>query len=239
MSLPVRAEAPPALLLHPERALVDLLGPGPEVATLSLSVDGHEALSFANPEILIDRTNGPVEFIAAVWKDAAGHPLYQREVLVVKPDYAVVVDYLFDHGRHSIMRRFTFPSPITPERQGAQVRLVTGQVFRVQAIDAAVSAVGKGDSGDRELTLSSIAATPAPFATVVAIGKGDAVPEITPVKAYHPLVVKVRLRFPGGRIDDVALAWESRPLHVADKKLSGWAALVRSGSDDSGVIEIQ
>jgi hypothetical protein len=114
-----------AFLVHPEGALPGM-GPGPDGATLAPLVDGS-ALCFAAPQIAFYRNTGQAEFVSAVWNDGSGEALHQRDVLLIKPDYGVIVDYVHGTGRHTVVRGFAFPSgTVTSDARGAQPALPGG-----------------------------------------------------------------------------------------------------------------
>ena len=218
-----------ALIQKPESGLLEYQpATGP---TLAPKIDGVE-VSFAAPEILIDRTSGPVEFVAAIWKDEAGRPIHQREVLSVKPDYAMVVDYLYETGRHAVVRSFVFSAKATADRQGAQAIVEGDKTLRVHALDGANAFLARN-----ELVLSSSMAKPLPLATALVAGHG-APPKIETVKANNPMVVKGKITFADGRSDDIAVAWEVRPLHMGAKKFNGWAVCLRHDPRGDNDVEI-
>jgi hypothetical protein len=64
---------------------------------------------------------------------------------------------------------------------------------------------------------------------------------IVAVKAHNPLVMKCNVIFPGGRVDHVGIAWESRLLHLGDpeQSLHGWAACLRDEPTGQTVIELK
>jgi len=211
--------------------------PGPDEATLAPQVDGG-ALSFAAPRILIYRNTGHAEFISAVWNDASGKPSHQRDVFVVKPDYGVVVDYVYGEGERSIARSFIFSSGnVVSDKLGAQAALDGGKNFRVQANDAVAAGLTARTSG-RKVVFSSAVKIPAPVPTVFLTWTGTAAPAVEYVKPANLMVVKFKVTFPNGRVDQVALAWEVRPLHIGGKSFNGWAACASQGPAGACSIEI-
>ncbi len=219
----LRAEsAEMAFLLHPEIALTGT-SPATDQPTLAPRVDGS-SLDFTAPQILIYKNTHQAEFISAVWKDASGQPTHQRAVLLIKPDYGVIVDYLFGSGRHAISRGLALPSGIvTSDTNGAQSAL-PGSTIRLQAIDPEINAVTDGNI----VKFSSTVQAPSPIPTVFLAWAGAA-PLIESIKPANPMVVKFNVTFPGGRVDQVAVAWEPRPLHLGSHEFNGWAACLRTG----------
>ena len=78
-------------------------------------------------------------------------------------------------------------------------------------------------------------AAPAPIATVLFGWTGATTPKIEYVK---PMIVKFKVTFPDGRVDEIAVAWEARALHLSGKEFKGWAACSRSGPAGMSSIEI-
>ncbi len=239
-------DAGTAFLLHPESTLIAMTL-GQDEATLAPKVDGS-MLSFTAPQILIHKNSDQAEFISAVWKDASGQPVHQRDVFVVKPDYGVVVDYVYGKGRHTIFRYFRFPSgKPSSDANGAQTSLADGKSFRVQAMDGASASI-QGNAPKTEsmavpdsekiVNFHATINTPAPIATVLLGWTGAAAPKVEPVKPANPMIVKFNVTFPDGRVDEIAVAWEARPLHLSGKEFKGWAACLRQGPAGTSSIEI-
>ena len=211
---------------------------GHNEATLAPHVDGA-ALSFAAPQILFYKNIPQAEFVSAVWKDASGQPLHQRSVFVVKPDYGVVIDYLYGKGRHSIVRRFTFSSnDVIADKLGAQAGRADEKPFRVQAVDIS-GAPSTSATGSNEVAFSSTVDSPSPIPTVFLAWTGNTAPHIEPVKPANSMIVKFKVTFSGGRMEEVAVAWEARPLHLGGREFVGWAACLRHGLGGVSVIEIK
>jgi len=221
-----------SLLLKPESVFLGTIS-GAAGTTLAPQVDGRE-LSFADPQILVFKNTDQAEFISAIWKDASGQTTHQRDVFVVKPDYGVVVDYVYAKGAHTVARSFAFSqgNP-TSDEKGAQVVLESGRTFRAQAIDTANAAL----SG-KTVSFSSTLPAPAPVPTVLLAWTGTTGPKVESVKPSNPMIVKFDVTFPDGRVDHVAVAWEVRPLHLNGKAFKGWGACARQGPAGMSSIEI-
>lgn len=204
-----------SFLLNPESALT---GTASREVALAPRVDGT-ALSFAEPQILIHKDTAQAEFISAVWKDAAGLPLHQRDVFFVKPDYGVIVDYLYGKGTHSIVRGWT------PAH------------YRMQPIDLPVAAAPRSTDGAR-VDFSSTVNAPAPIPTVFLASTAAAAPKVEPIKPNNPMIVKFKVTYPDGRVDQVALGWEARPLHLSGREFTGWAAVLRESPKATTSIEV-
>lgn len=221
--------------MQPEKAFIET-GAAADAFSVTPSVEGV-GLVFARPEILIHKDTDEMEFISAVWKESTDGVTHQRNVLLVKPDYCVVTDYIYGKGEHTVARSFTFPGGgVSSDPRGAQAETASNRHLRVQAIDSALLVMPSTSTPTIEF--SSKSKLPAPFTTAFVQWNGTAAPIITTVKANNPMVVKLRVAFPNGRVDDLALAWESRLLHVNEQAFHGWAAIVRKTPAGSKSIEL-
>lgn len=199
---------------------------------LQVLVDGTQ-LTFGNPEILFEKHLPEADFISAGWKDATGKLLHQRDVLLVKSGYCVVIDYLYGTAQHAITTSFAFPSGnVEVGEQGAQCRLADGQTLRIQSLDPLAKIAGQTDAAGRAV-FTSTKTLPAPIPVVLLAWDNTAAKKVEIVKAGNPMVVKLKVSFPDGRVDEVALAWESRPLHLNGKEFKGWSACLRHAVDGS------
>jgi hypothetical protein len=224
------------LLLKPQDSIAGFPA-GKADVELAPNVDGT-ALSFAAPEILISRKTKQANFISAVWKDAAGQPLHQRDVFAVGTDYTVVVDYIYGKGKHAIDRELWIPgSDATADKTGVQFSVAGQGMFRVQAIDPATPTT-KPVADGTDVTFNSTVSLPTPISTVLCNWNSKTAPTIEYFKPSNPMIVKLKVAFPDGRVDWVALSWEARPLHLNGKELKGWAAVQRHGPDQDSSIEI-
>jgi hypothetical protein len=157
---------------------------------------------------------------------------------VVKPDYGVVVDYVYGKGQHRIVRSFAIPSSTAnPGTNSAEFAVAPGKTLRLQTIDPANATIIPTASGKR-VDFSCAVTTPAPVSTVFLAWTGTAAPKVEYVKPANPLIVKFKVTFPDGRVDQVALGWEARPLHLSGKEFKGWAACLRQGPAGTSSIEI-
>ena len=242
LSAPLHAlDACPQILLHPESALG--LGESLSVQESGMSspalVMGGATLSFSAPQILLDKSTPEARFVSALWKEskeskgAPGQLAHQRNVLIVGKDYAVIVDYLYgakDQPELELSRRQSFPGHLlTTDAGGGQLPLdafgptpETGMFFRIQPLDPAiVSAITSPSAG---VQFTSKMKLPAPVTTLMLVWNGEKAPVVESVKAVNPMVVKLRITFPDGRVDELALAWEARSLHIGKSEFKGWAA---------------
>ncbi len=193
-----------------------------KVGRLGIGMEG-KALSFDQPETLIEKHLPQADFISKIWKDEKGRPTHQRDLLFVKSGYYwVVIDYLYGTAQHAVARSYHFPTGLAVVSfPWSQYQLADGRNFRIQPLDT-----------DGVITL------PAPVTTVITSWSGENAPKIEPMKAVNPMVVKLKVSFPNGRVDDLAFAWESRPLHLDGKELEGWAACVRHDRQKMEFFEV-
>ncbi len=239
----LRAEDRTALLLSPGAALTSATGtnamgtntsglPLPAGEELKVDVDGTP-LSFDHPEILFEKHLKEADFISAGWRDHSGQLLHQRDVLCVRAGYCVVVDYLYGTGEHAVVRSFAFPEgEVTLGDHSARAELKGGLSMEVQALDS-LSKI-EHSPGTATVLLKNTKQAPAPIPTVLIAWRGTTTPKVESIKPHNPMIVKLNITFPDGSMDELALAWESRPLHLGGKELKGWAACVRHHKDGVG-----
>jgi len=229
-----------ALLLHPEKAF---LPPSTATANFVVSVDG-QPLSYAAPQILFFKTGSDADFIAGVWKDAAGKVVHQREVLIVKPDYGIVVDHIYGSQQHDVSS--TVELDILKSKNEGNITLVSlksGCEFAIQTLrppESPISYIPSNPTDKRVPSETSRLTLPIPVAAVFfPITQPTATLKIEFVKPTNPMIVKCKVTLAGGRVDEVGIAWESRELHLGGKAFKGWAAVLRQGPDSAGDIEIK
>ncbi len=229
-----------SLLLHPEKAFVTS---STATANFAVSVDG-KPLSYDAPQVLFEKTGGDADFIAGAWKDSAGKIIHQREVLIVKPDYGIVVDHLYGSQEHEVSRTVELAVlDIKSERNIAYASLKNGEKFTIQALRPPESRGNlfiSGAADKRCLSETCRLTLPSPFTSVFfPCAQTPAAPKIEFVKPANPMIVKCKVTFSGGRVDEVGIAWESRELHLGGKAFKGWAAVFRQGPGTAGNIEIK
>jgi hypothetical protein len=231
----LRAEDSSRLILFPGSELTEGVLT-PPYGGVGISADA-KALSIAKPEILFERHLQEADFISAGWRDATGQLLHQRDVFLVKQDYCVVVDYLFGTDEHAVVRSFAFPKEsVKLGDQSASCSLSNGRHLLVQSLDLA-SQVSQ-TSPESPVLFANVKHSPTPVTTVLMTWSGATAPKIETVKPHNPMIVKLKVTFPDGRTDELALAWESRPLHLGGKELRAWAACVRHGTDAGSSFEM-
>lgn len=240
-----------SLLLHPEQAFA---ASSPGTVNFAVGIDGHP-LAYGDPQILV-HTNGPrAEFVAGLWKDTRGAVTHRREVLIVKPDYGVIVDHLYPPGEgqrqeHEVTCTTSLVAESLTKKDASSLFLVSkegneglflGHLSPDAALTEATFAPETKDQPPlRELTQSCRIALPSPFATFFC-GAGKSPRKVEFVKPANPMIVKCRVTSSDGRIEDVGIAWEPRDLHLGGKHFKGWAAVSRdpqAASSSAGDIEI-
>ncbi|MEI8233163.1 MAG: hypothetical protein WCH57_00590 [Verrucomicrobiota bacterium] len=228
------------LLTHPESAFV---APPAGVANFVVSID-HQPLPYDAPQILFQKFASDADFIAGVWKDAQGNVAHQREVLIVKPDYGVVVDHLYGwKSCHEVSCVVALPAGELKAEGGVhRFNLGSGKDFIVQYLGSSAPSADPtitSSAGFSSLSETYRLSLPAPFASVFYSGR-SAAPKIEYIKPSNPMVVKCKVTLPDGRIDEVGIAWEWRDqLHLGGKVMKGWAAVARKGPGAAGDIEIK
>ena len=250
VSLHAMDRTAPEYLFHPEMALLppagktgDLQGSSEKSSTSpSLMVATHE-VSFSDPQVLIHKEEPRARFVSALWKGSASELPHQRNVLIVGSDYAVIVDYLYRGGDKEVtvdrLIHFTFGSASSQpsiDSEGAGCLSSTsddGTSFRVQSLTPATVTLTP-DSPRKGVTFSTQSKLPVPVTTIMLAGKGGKAPKVDYVKAVNPMVVKLKVTFPEGRTDEVAMAWEARPLHLGKSEFNGWAAVLKHNPQGPG-----
>jgi hypothetical protein len=235
----LHAEQNQPLLLSPGSVLT---GGATDGGALEVSVDG-KPLSFENPVILFEQHLPEADFVSAAWKDGSGQLLHQRDVLLVKSGYCIVVDYLYGSGEHAVVRSFSFPKEgVELGPQSASAKLSDGKKgssLLIQGLDPD-SKIDQ-DKATGQILLSGSKKSPTPLPTLLATWSGTTAPKVESVKAGNPMVVKLNVTFADGRFDEVGLAWESRPLHLGNPKreFHGWAACFRHGPRGDSFFEVK
>jgi len=200
-------------------------------------------LSYSSPEIVFQKSGAEADFIVGVWRDSQGKVVHQREVLIVKPDYGVVVDYLLGwKGNHEVACAIGIPSGGSVADTGSNPAVGAGELAIQRlglAKPAPASEAASGPAGTHALAQTGPITLPAPIAWAFSRNQSGA-PKFEPIQAANPMVVKCRVTLPGGSIDEVGIAWEFRDqLHLGGKVLKGWAAIARKGPGAGTDIEIK
>ena len=232
------------LLIHPESVLSGQPAPKGEPA-LAVYID-HKPLSYDAPKILFQQSRGDAQCIAAAWYGADGKIVHQRQVFLMKPDYAVVVEHLYGTGTHAISRRFSIKgvslSMFPPATRPAGAIAASDGSIMAAPIDAAMTMFIHGGVTDSQAMLLQ-KSLPTFVATVLVYTRpGEKVadvPKIVPVKAGNHMVYKFDAVYASGRVDHCGGAWESRLLHLGEEPCHGWAACNRIGPNGHKVIEMR
>ena len=232
----------PEYLFHPERAFLLPSGQNGDHQVASKSLSASPSLrvaayevSFSDPLVLIDKEVSSAHFVSALWKGGSDMVPHQRNVLIVGSDYAVIVDYLYGAGDKEVtvdrLFNFTFLSAsLQPsiDSEGAGCLFSPsdgGKSFRFQSLTPATVTLTP-DSLGKVVAFSTQSKLPTPVTTIMLAGKGEKLPKVDYVKAVNPMVVKLKVTFPEGRTDEIAMAWEARSLHIGKSEFNGWAAVL-------------
>lgn len=209
-------------------------------------IDGEEQLK-ADPELLAWHTDEQADFASGrIETNGFSH---QRSVLFVKPGYWVVTDFIGGQGKHEVTRLFHFASgtSATADRNAAQTAFQDGMNIRVQPVDDARLELRTGlvVGGSVTFRKGSVAALiskgnlPMTLCTVLLpYANAKELPKVTAVKASAPDVMQLRLDFPNGQRDEIAIAAEPSPLRIGSQQAHTSALCVRRGPLANSIIAI-
>lgn len=201
-----------------------------------LLIDG-EGQPQSDPEVPAWGTTEVADFASGrIAEEGIGH---QRSVLFVRPEYWVVVDHISGDGRHELTRQFHFPL-IEVEANAHSARTAWPDGTNAAVVDAGDTDLqmreGWVPSGGAEAQRAPVAAfvaeraLPTTFAAVLIPFEDAAeLPEVERLASGDAPVVRLRVSFPDGQIDEVAISPEDTTLEAADETATGRALLVRSG----------
>ncbi len=208
-------------------------------------IDGHGPLP-ADPQVLAWHTGAQADFACGrVTADGFSH---QRSVLFVKPDYWVVVDHLFGQGNHTVTRLFHFPiGPVEAGDKSIRTAFPTGMNIQVQPADNARIELGTnliptGPVSSQEASVAVLTTRgnlPLTLCTVLLpyASKSD-LPKITTLSADSDPVAHIRLDFPEGQHDEIAISSTNSPLEIAGHRATTRALCVRQGTLANSTIAI-
>jgi len=208
-------------------------------------IDDQEQLR-ADPKLLAWHTDQQADFACGrVEADGFSH---QRSVLFVKPGYWVVVDHILGQGSHQVARLFHFPiGPVQAEGNAAHTAFPAGMNIRVQPVDTARLKMRPGmiptgpataqkalvaaliNQGKLPLTLCTVLL---PYADVKDL------PKVTSIPSGAGLVSRIRLEFPNGQSDEIAIGSAEGLLVIGSNQANTRALCVRRGPVANSVIVI-
>lgn len=208
-------------------------------------IDDQEQLR-ADPKLLAWHTDQPADF--ACGRVEAGGLAHQRSVLFVKPGYWVVVDHILGQGSHQMTRLFHFPiGPVQAEGNAAHTAFPAGMNIRVQPVDAAQLKMRTGliPTGLATAQKASVAALinqgklPLTLCTVL-LPYADVkdLPKVTSIPSVAGLVSRIRLEFPNGQSDEIAIGSAEGLLVIGSHQANTRALCVRQGPVANSVIVI-
>ena len=208
-------------------------------------IDGQEQLK-SDPKLLAWHTAPDADF--ACGRVAADGFSHQRSVLFVKPGYWVVVDHILGQGNHQVTRLFHFPiGPVQAEGNAAHTAFPNGMNIRVQPVDTAKLKMRTGliPTGPATAQNASVAALisqgklPLTLCTVLLpYANVKDLPKVTAIPSGAAGVSKIRLDFPNGQRDEIALSDKDDPLEIGSHRAVTRALCVREGPEASSVIVI-
>ncbi len=199
-------------------------------------IDGREQLQ-ADPRLLAWSADETADFASGMI-EAEGLS-HQRSVLFVKPGYWIVLDHIVGEGQHELTRLFHFPSgPARADQNAAHTAFPDGMNIRVQPVDDAklelrTCQIPTGSVTSQEATVAVFHAKvslPATLCTVLSpYSDVRQLPRITAIDAGGRGEMRLRLDFPDGQRDEVAMAAEPRPLRIGTCQAQSRALCVRKG----------
>ncbi|MCD6352294.1 MAG: alginate lyase family protein [Armatimonadetes bacterium] len=210
-------------------------------------IDGQEQLD-SDPQLLTWFTSDLVDFAAG---EIHAHGLrHQRSVLFLRPDYWIVVDHVFGEGEHEVKRLFHFPGQqvqFEPDQAAARTIFRQGENIWVKAADGAqlVQEEGWLPTGSATAEKAPVAAfvaharLPVPMVTVlVPFEESAQLPKVERFDAGHPLTAGIRVTFPDGQRDEIAIADEVRDLRIGARRARARALVRRSGPQAEGMAVV-
>jgi len=160
----------------------------------------------------------------------------------------VVVDHILGQGSHQVTRLFHFPiGPVQAEGNAAHTAFPAGMNIRVQPVDTAQLKMRTGmiPTGLATAQKASVAALinqgklPLTLCTVL-LPYADAkdLPKVTSIPSGAGLVSRIRLEFPSGQSDEIAIGPADGPLVIGSHQANTRALCVRQGPVANAVIVI-
>jgi len=210
-------------------------------------IDGQEQFN-VDPQLLAWHTGSQADFASGrITKDGFS---IQRSVLFVKPGYWVVMDHIQGEGEHKVTRLFHFPAGSAAQADGnvAQTCFTNRMNIRVQPVDVAKLEMREAMHAGKNKAM----VYPAPVAALLAKGKlpmtlctvllpyADVkdLPQVRALKTGDPKIARLRLEFPDGQRDELALAAEPTALVIGSERAKSRALCVRRGPQSNAVIDI-
>ena len=184
-----------------------------------VTIDNQEQPMPPAAKLLSWHTSPEADFVSGDVLEPNGGR-HQRSVLFVRPDYWVVVDHVYGVGTHEISRLFHFPLGASATVNGHTVQTTFPGGTNLQIADLSEAEIQlrdgwvpttlvKADKG-QVAALMNHSTLPSVFCTVLVPFEDAAkLPKIERMDAANPLVCKLRVTFPDGQRDEMALAWKT------------------------------
>jgi len=201
-----------------------------------LQIDGNPQIT-SDPEVIAWATNTDIDFAAGRIKDDTF--AHERSVLFVKPDYAVVVDRVTGPGEHELTRLFHFPLvDVRSDTNSAWTRFEDGDNARVISPGAGRLEMRKGwvPTGGASAEEAPVAAFidqgPLPLTLITVLvpyADESEIPNVEQLSTAQDAVARVRLTYPNGQTDEIAIAPEPTDLTLGEQSGHGRALCIRQG----------
>ena len=190
-----------------------------------------------NPDVLSWNVEDRVEFVSGRISTKNTGITHQRSVLFVKPDYWVVVDHVTGDAAPKLTRLFHFPDvKVDHDATSARTRFPEGDNVWVHVADDARLEMREGWVVNRK-----VAATKAPVAAIVSEGSLPAtlctvlvpfaseneIPKIERLPQDDDGTAAIKVSFPDGRADWIAIAAHPTALKAGSHQATGLALCVR------------
>ena len=210
-----------------------------------LLVDGKEQPKF-DPQVLAWQSTSLADFGAGMIE---GDGIRQeRSVLFVKPGYWVVVDHVTGEGEYEVKRLFHFPiGEAKFEGRSASTAFAAGTNLQVQSADDSRLEAGKGwaVTGAAKAEESPVAVfvsrgqLPMTLVTVLTpFADARALPKVERISPQDSPVAQLRVSFPDGQIDEIAVAARPAALKAGEAQGQGRALVQRKGPQSNETIQI-
>lgn len=207
----------------------------------------------ANPEVLSWNVSERVEFASGRIRTKDHAVTHQRSILFVKPDYWVVVDHVTGTGDPTLTRLFHFPDVTVTHTTGSvRTRFTDGDNVWIGVVDDARVEMRQGwivtpeSKRKAEAVEAPVAAfvsehpLPVTLCTVlVPFRSAEAIPEVERLPQDNPGAAAVRVHFPDGRTDWIAMASTESDLQAGSHSGKGIALCARSTAGETTIDVIR
>ena len=211
-------------------------------------IDGQEQSSPPQAKLLSWHAGPDADFVSGEVGEP-GNIQHQRSVFFVRPDYWVVVDHIHGVGTHQVSRLFHFPLGAGAVAEGHTVRTAFPTGTNLAITDPGDSTIQCQDgwvpTGSAKAEKGQVAALvnhtalPAVFCAVLTPFQDAAqLPKVETLPDPDPMICRLRVTFPDGQTDDMALAPQDQPLRLDDKTILGRVLCVRHGPRSNAVITL-